>query len=289
MGNRETSIGKILLYGVVVPVLSLFISIPLLIYLDDRLGLFGTGSSDLAVLFVFVIGAFSAGWIASLLRRVIKRSVTRIIFLKYVSGFILVNGVAALSLAVVIALRHRYDISVGVFLLAVAVGLPVGTFVLTQVLTFLTSWGSKWLDNVPAFEKAALSSFEFLSREEGYSEPEVQFARDLYVSYEKPSKEISVAIGWERETYVPDISFWATKPEGRAPVPLYQVLDKLGVVLDTSEFPLCDKLTRGSSLRGILIHLQKKREILLEYPRFLEAYGNALRDNHDAVVEEVRR
>ncbi len=57
MKSRRT-IGKILLYAICVPALSLPISIPLISYLEDRFALSGAGSSDMATLLVFLIGVF---------------------------------------------------------------------------------------------------------------------------------------------------------------------------------------------------------------------------------------
>ena len=287
------SLGRILLYAICVPIISLFISVPLVAYLDDRFRLSEAGSSDLAVFFVFMIGLFSTGCVVVLLERVIKGRVTRMTLGSYVRVFLLGNGVLAFGFFSVLALRHDYDIGVEAFLAAILTAylLSVDTF---MSLRSLYARATGWSGNLFSFESAVRASFDFLSMKHRYSGPEKEEFDGLLLAYSKSSDNLSVAIGWERGDLVPSIGIKVASDEGEVVVHLSGIFEELGVVVDSSMFPFCEKVTRlragmGSFIQALWIQLYRKREILLEYPRFLEVYGIALRDHHGAILEEVRK
>ncbi len=291
-GSRTSKDGPslvgVLLCTIFVLIVSLFISLPLLAYLEDRLALSSAGSSELITLLVCAIGAFSTGWFFALLRRVFKGGDIGAIFRNYFTAFFLFNGVTALVLSVVIALRHHLDISVVFFLLAVSAGFSAGSSLLFSALNFMVSWISRWPGNLRFFEKAALDSFDFLGKRAGYSKPRVEAARNFYVVFERPSENLAFTVGWERGTLTPSISFWVVKPEGRMTIALQDVLEKLDVGVDLSAFPLCENLTIEAGwvhIPGVLSQLRRKGEV----ERFLHAHAKAFQANHDAVLEEVRK
>lgn len=136
------------------------------------------------------------------------------------------------------------------------------------------------------FEEAVRRSFDFLYKEKGYAEPEVEFARDFFLVYNGPSEDLQIAIGWERSCFLPFVFIGL----GEDRVSLPQVLSRLGIASESKRFQHCEKLLQNEfpGIREFWIHHQRKREILDEYPRFLEAYAAALRANYDAVMREVR-
>ena len=140
-----------------------------------------------------------------------------------------------------------------------------------------------WTDQLEHFERAVRQAFDFLHDERGYAEPTVEYARDYFLIYDNPSDYTQICIGWERDWYLPFIFF---RPSHLG---LHEILKRLGIDVDTSTFPICEKLARKKipGFRELWLHRRKKRELIEEYSRFVEQYGNALRANFDRILGAV--
>lgn len=148
-----------------------------------------------------------------------------------------------------------------------------------------------WSDHLSDFFEAADPAFDFLLEEKGYFEPAVHYGRAYSLEYDGPTKDYSVTIEWDRYEYVPFLGIKSIRDEGIVVVGLQELLKKLDIHVDTSDCPLCEKLAdvEFNFLRKIWVNLRRRREVLDQLPRFLKAYGDALRANYDAVLEQVQR
>ena len=140
-----------------------------------------------------------------------------------------------------------------------------------------------WTDQLKHFERAVRQAFDFLHEEKGYSEPSVEYARDFFLIYDNPSEHTQICIGWERDWFLPFIFLRPSDDD------LPEILKKLGIDVDASAFPTCERIARRKipGIRELWIHWRKKRELVEEYPHFVEQYGITLRNNFDRILQEV--
>ncbi len=138
----QVSFGAGLLYGIGVFAISLFATVPLLAYLDNWLWIAGTRVSESASFLVFSICLFSTAWVISLLGRLISGGVTKIVLRNHMAVFFAVNGVAVLSLVVVIAVWRRYGFSIESTSWSGAAAL-IGMPLLFLGLSSLYSWAER--------------------------------------------------------------------------------------------------------------------------------------------------
>ena len=144
-----------------------------------------------------------------------------------------------------------------------------------------------WMDQVKNFESAARSKFSFLTEEKGFDEPSAALFRDLSVDFDHPEKGWRVSISWERSWLFPFISLDAIENEEASTHQLTYLLRLLKINVDSQAFPICEKLSRKivPGLGEMWTHFRKKKEILLEYPRFLDVHAEVLRREYDALWE----
>ncbi len=140
-----------------------------------------------------------------------------------------------------------------------------------------------WTDDVERFASAARESFVFLERERGYSEPTVEYARDYFLVYDCVAEASRIAVGWERSWFVPFIRI--------NDVSLREAFEELGITVDASRFPTCERLARKRlpGIRELFIHWRKKALLAMECPSYLAAYASALRENYESVLPAGRR
>ncbi|MEM7351715.1 MAG: hypothetical protein AAF657_13040, partial [Acidobacteriota bacterium] len=142
-----------------------------------------------------------------------------------------------------------------------------------------------WMDHVGNFENAARSKFSFLTGEKGFEEPTASLFRDLSVDFNHPEKGWRVSICWERSWLLPLVSLDATESEEASTHQLTYLLRLMKISVDSKAFPLCEKLSRKivPGIGEMWTHFRRKKELLLEYPRFLDAHAEALRREYDAL------
>lgn len=152
----------------------------------------------------------------------------------------------------------------------------------------------RWTRHLGDFERSVHLIFGFLSEERGYSEPAVKYGRDFFLVYTGgvgSSEGLEISIGWERDWFLPFISLGHEHLGAGGGVvdrPLQDVLRDLGVVVDTSRFPISAELSEETSgRRKLSIHRRYRRQLLEEYVPFLEEYGNVLKAHHDAIVDQL--
>lgn len=148
-----------------------------------------------------------------------------------------------------------------------------------------------WTDHLWTFYEGVGPAFDFLLEERDYFGPDTDYFRYYNLVYVGPSLDDKIIISWKPSWYVPWIFLQAVQDEGTVWVPFRDLLKKLRISVDTGDCALCEEYARSetSFIRRIWLDLRRKDEVLEQLPRYLKAYGDALRTHYDAVLEQLYR
>ena len=139
-------------------------------------------------------------------------------------------------------------------------------------------------DEFRELDKVASESLAFLVHEKGCTGPTVEYWRDYFLVYQL-SDDLLFKVGMERSWLVPFLFLEYYWEGGLTHFELDKVLNKLGIAVDTTAFPVCQGLADKSiSMKSATQEEQLKQE----WPRYLRAYAKALREHFDAVIDHVQ-